>query len=35
MEQNMLKLFEALINDRLPSLASLPNPKENEVNIIY
>lgn len=35
MEQNVLKLLEASINDQLSSPVSLPSPKENEVNIIY
>ena len=35
MEQNVLKLFEALINDQIFALPTLPGPKENMINIIY
>lgn len=35
MEQNLLKLFGALINNHIQSIPLLPEPKENEGSIIY
>jgi len=35
MEQNLLKLFEALIDNQLQSNLAIPKPSAHEVNIIY
>jgi hypothetical protein len=35
MEQNLLKLFEALVNNDPQSLPSLPNQEENMLPIVY
>lgn len=35
MEQNVLKLFEALVDNLIQILSPLPEPKENEIPLVY